>query len=132
MFNNKYFSLVSSKVAAATKIPQACSQDAIFLVDTSKLKDANDVKSDLNSTFRKCHEVNYKIFDIKERKVASNKQRELAEHELRIRIHRTENIHWLIRSFVFFEDNRRCIFRNRFVLQYYINKDICRNVDSVP
>ena len=37
----------------------------------------------------------------------------------------------MIRSFVFFEDNQRCIFRNRLVLQYYINKDICGNVDSV-
>ena len=115
LFNNKYCSFVSSKVATATKIPKACRQNAIFLVDTNKLKAVNDVNSDLNGAFRKCHEVKYNLFDIKERKVVSNEKRELTEHELRIRIHRTENIYGLIRSFVFFEDN----------------KDICGNVDSV-
>ena len=85
------------------------------MVDTNKLKDVNDVNSDLNGAFRKCHEVKYNLFDKKERKVVSNEKRELTEHELRIRIHRTENIYGLIRSFVFFEDN----------------KAICGNVDSV-
>ena len=84
LFNNEYFSLVSSNVATATKIPQARRQNAIFLVDTSKLKDVNDVKSDLNGAFRKCDEVKYKIFDILERKVVSNEKLELTEHELRI------------------------------------------------
>ena len=92
------------KVATATKIPQACKQNAIFLVDIIKLKDVNDVKNDLNGAFRKCHEVKYKIFDTKERKVVSREKREFTEHELRTKIHCTENIHGLIRSFVFFED----------------------------
>ena len=76
--------MVSSNVTTATKIPQACRQNAIFLVDTSKLTDVNDVKSDLNGAFRKCDEVKYKIFDILERKVVSNEKLELTEHELRI------------------------------------------------
>ena len=77
LFNNEYFSLVFSKVPTATNIPQACRQNAIFLVDTSKLEDVNDVKSDLNGAFRKYREVKYKIFEILERKVVSNEKREL-------------------------------------------------------
>ena len=64
------------------------------------------------------------------RKVVSNEKRELKQHELWIRIHRTESIYGLIRNLVF-QDNRRCIFRNRLVLQYYVNKEICGNIDSV-
>ena len=103
----------------------------MFFVDTSKLKDINDVNSDLNGVFRKCHEVKYKTVDMLERKVISSEKRGLTEHELRIRIQRTKNIYGLIRSFVFFEDNRRCIFCNRLVLKYYINKDIRENIDSL-
>ena len=135
LFSNEHFSLVSSKVATPTKNSQACRQNVIFLADTRKLKDVNDVKSDLNGTFRKCYEVKCKIFDIIEKKVVSNEKRKLSEHELRIRVHHTENIYGLIRSFVFLEYNRRCIFCNRLVLQpitkYHITKDICGNVDSV-
>ena len=108
-----------------------CRQNAVFLVATSKLKDDDDVKSDLNGALRKCHEVKYKLFGILERKVVPNKKCQLTEHELMIRIHCTENIYELIRSFVSFEDKRGCIFHNRFILQYYINKDMCGNVDSV-
>ena len=131
LYSNEHFSLVSSKVATPTKISQACRQNVIFLADSRKLKDVNDVKSDLNGTFRKCYEVKCKIFDIIEKKVVSNEKRKLSEHELRIRVHRTENIYGLIRSFVFLEYNRWCIFCNRLVLQYHIAKDICGNVDSV-
>ena len=98
------------------------------MADTSKLKDVNDVKSDLNGAFRKCHEVKYKIFDIKERKGISNEKRELTEHELRIRIHRTENIYGLIRNFVFFEEGAY------FEIGWFYNIILiktCGKVDSV-
>ena len=44
-----------------SKILQACRQNAIFLINTSKLIDVNGVNSDLNGTLRKCHEVKQDI-----------------------------------------------------------------------
>ena len=45
----------------SSKILQACRQNAIFLINTSKLKDVNCIKSDLNGTLRKCYEVKQDI-----------------------------------------------------------------------
>ena len=100
----------------ATKIPQACRQNAVFVIDTTKLKEIDDVKSDLNGVFGKCHEVKYKIFDAVKNKVVKIGKNKMHQNELIMRVHRTENVHGLIRSYLYFQDDVQNVYSNKLVL----------------
>ena len=115
----------------ATKIPQACGQNAVFVIDTTKLKEIDDLKSDLNGVFGKCHEAKNKIFDAVKNKVVRIKKNKMHQNELIMRVHRTQNAHGLIRSYLYFQDDVQNVYANKLVLQYYLNKSICGDVDCI-
>ena len=53
------------------------------------------------------------------------------QNEFIMRVYRTENVHGLIRNYLYFQDNIRNIFSNKIVPQYYLNKNICGDADSI-
>ena len=115
----------------APKIFQACKQNAVFVIDTTKFKEIDDVKSDLNGVFGKCHEVKYKIFDTVKNKVIRIGKNKMHQNELIMRVHRTENIHELLRSYLYFQDDVQNVYSSKLVLECYLNKNICGDADSI-
>ena len=53
--------IVHSNVEICSRVPQACRKNAVFLITTKSIKD--DVKSDLNGTFRKSIESKWKTVE---------------------------------------------------------------------
>ena len=56
--------IVHSNVEICSRVPQACRKNAVFLITTKSIKDLDDdIKSDLNGTFRKSIESNWKTVE---------------------------------------------------------------------
>ena len=123
--------MVKSNIEVAPKILQACKQNAVFVIDTTKLKEIEDMKSDSNGVFGKCHEVKYQIFDTVKNKVVRIGKNKIDQNELIMRVHRTENIHGLLRSYLCFQDDAQNVYSSKLVLLYYLNKNICGDADSI-
>ena len=109
----------------ATKIPQACGQNAVFVIDTTKLKEIDDLKSDLNGVFGKRHEAKYKIFDAVKNKVVRIEKNKMHQNELIMRVHRTQNAHGLIRSYLYFQDDFQNAYANKFANKFQ-NKEMLK------
>ena len=125
------FFIDKTNTAVATGIPEGCREYAVFVIDTKKLKEIDDMKSDLNGVFGKSHEVKYKIFDAMKTKVLRIAKNKMHQNKLIMRVHHTENAHGLIRSYMYFQDDDQNVYVNKLVLQYYLNKNICGDVDSI-
>ena len=81
----------------------------MFLINTKSIKDLDDVKSDLNGTFRKSIESKWKTVETKiveclKVKVIANKRNTLDKNQVYMKINRSENSHGLIRNIVYFTD----------------------------
>lgn len=50
--NTEMFAIVKSSIKTGSSVPQTCRTNAIFVIDTQRLKDLYNVKSDLNGTFQ--------------------------------------------------------------------------------
>ena len=134
--NSEALALISSKFPICRRIPQACRRNAIFVIDNKSLKDPEDVKSDLNGVFGKCHEVKWKTVCSKTKdfaivQVVSNKKEILKLGQFHMRVHRTENNYGLVRNIIYFLDKTGCPLKDKIVLQYSINKKINGNSEEV-
>ena len=61
--NSEMLAIVYSNVEIYSRVPQACRKGAVFLINTKRIKDLNEVKSDLNGTFRKSIESKWKTVE---------------------------------------------------------------------
>ena len=105
--NTEMFAIVKSSIKTGSRVPQACRRNAIFVIDTQRLNDLDDVKSDLNGTFQKSLEAKWKTVEaeVKERvpvKIISNKKQQLQENQILMKVSRPENRHGLVRGNVYF------------------------------
>ena len=55
--NTEMFAIVKSSIKTGSRVPQVCRRNAIFVIDTQRLKDLDDDKKDLNGTFQKSLDV---------------------------------------------------------------------------
>ena len=55
--NSEMLAILHSNVEICSRVPQACRKNAVFLINIKSIKDLDDVKSDLNGTFRKLIQV---------------------------------------------------------------------------
>ena len=46
------FAIVKSNIKIGSCVPQACRRNTIFVIDAQRVKDLDDLKSDLNGTFQ--------------------------------------------------------------------------------
>ena len=51
--NSEMLAIVLSDVEICSRVPQACRENAVFLINTKSMKDLGDVKKNLNGTFKK-------------------------------------------------------------------------------
>ena len=68
--------LIRSNAKTCSRISQACRQNSVFVINSNKLKHLDDIKSDLNSIFKRWLKAKCKIFDINDkyvRAILSNK-----------------------------------------------------------
>ena len=62
--NTEMFAIVKSSIKTGSRVPQACRRNAIFVIDKQRLKDLDDVESDLNETFQKSLETKWKTVGV--------------------------------------------------------------------
>ena len=55
--NSEMLAILHSNVEICSRVPQACRKNPVFLINIKSIKDLDDVKSDLNGTFRKLIQV---------------------------------------------------------------------------
>ncbi|KAJ8047258.1 Serine/threonine-protein kinase TAO1 [Holothuria leucospilota] len=142
---NEAFALANSKCTKSRRVPQGCRNNAIFIIDSDCVRDPDDVKSDLNGVFSICHEIKcltltVKIGDtasIRSRtnavrlKVQSRQRIDAQDGCLYLKIHRRENQFGLVRNIMYFMDVNEKIVNKSIILQYFINKKVCGNVDFI-
>ena len=68
-------------------MPHACRRNAIFVIDTQRLKDLDDVKSELNGNFQKSLEAKWKTVEVELNdcvsvKIISDKKQHLQENNI--------------------------------------------------
>ena len=110
--------------------------DAVFLTNTKRIKDLDDVKSDLNSTFRKSIESKWKTLETEigaylKVKVIANQKNKLNKNQVYMKINRYENSHGLITNIVYFKDKDDQVVNSKIVLQYYIDRKVCGDIEEV-
>eukprot|EP00795_Rhopilema_esculentum_P015816 gene15815-7125_t len=134
--NEEALALVMSNCSRARKIPQACRKSAVFLLDTSSVKDPNDVKSDLNGVFRIFHEVKSLTVSIKNNskdegvtlQVKARKKLKLQEDGMHLMVNRRENDCGFIRNIMYFLGRDEKIVGDSIVL---LNRAICGNIEEI-
>eukprot|EP00112_Aurelia_sp_Birch-Aquarium-sp1_P020999 Seg5543.1 transcript_id=Seg5543.1/GoldUCD/mRNA.D3Y31 product="Mitogen-activated protein kinase kinase kinase 13-B" protein_id=Seg5543.1/GoldUCD/D3Y31 len=138
LLNSEVYALTMSTIDTAKKIPQACRQNSVFSIDSTVLADVEDVKSDLNGPFKKCIEAKVytvQIAQIKNKeylvKAISKKRVDSAPGHTYMKVNRRENSFGLVRSITHFMDGQGKILNGRVIVQYYINRQICGDVQSV-
>ena len=111
-------------------------EEMLFLFLILIIEDLDDVKSDLNGTFQKFLEAKWKTVEIEVKesvsvKIISNKKQQLQENQILIKVRRSENKHSLVRNIVYSLNKNSKVLNSKIVLQYYNNKKVCGNVESV-
>ena len=134
--NSKVLAIVHYNVVICFRVPQACMIDALFFTNTKSIKDLDDVKSDLNSTFRKPIESKWKTVETEIRaclkvKVIANQKNKLDKNQVHMKINRSKNSHGLIRNIVCFKDKDGQVINSKIVLQYYIDRKVCGDIEEV-
>ena len=131
-------SLVLSDVARAKRMPQSCRRNAVFLLDSNRLKDVEDAKSDLNGVYKKCLEVKTHTVSISkdihrnvEVKTLAKKKLELKENMLHMSVNRRETVTGLVRNITYFVGTSGEILNGSIVMQYYLDKEICGDVEAL-
>ena len=130
------FAIVKSSIKTSSRVPQACRRNAIFVIDTQCLKDLGDAKSDLNGTFQKSLEAKWKTEEIEVKecvsmKIISNKNQQLQENQILMKVCRSENRHGFVQDIDYFLNKNSKVLNSKIVLQYYINKKVCGNIESI-
>ena len=100
--------IVHSNVEVCCRVPQAYRKNAVFLINTKSIKDLDDVKSDLNDTFRKSIESKWKTVETEisaclKVKVIANQKNKLDKNQVYVKINRSENSDGLIKNIVYFK-----------------------------
>ena len=100
--------IVHSNVEICCRVPQACRKNAVFLINMKSIKDLDDVKSDLNDTFRKSIESKWKTVETEisaclKVKVIANQKNKLDKNQVYVKINRSENSDGLIKNIVYFK-----------------------------
>ena len=130
------FAIVKSSIKTGSRVLHNCRRNAVFVIDTQRLNDLDDVKSNLNGTFQKSLEAKWKAVTVELKegvsvKIISNKKEQLQENQISMKVSRSENRHGLVRNIVYFLNKNSKVVNSKLVLQYYINKKVCGNVESV-
>ena len=106
--NEEVLSLILSDKERATRCPQSCRRNAVFLIDSAKLGHPDDVQSDLNGVFSNCKEIKNFTTKLCEQngkkyvKVLSKKKLPLKDDQWHFRVHRVANSHGLNRNIFYF------------------------------
>eukprot|EP00112_Aurelia_sp_Birch-Aquarium-sp1_P019608 Seg4881.2 transcript_id=Seg4881.2/GoldUCD/mRNA.D3Y31 product="Serine/threonine-protein kinase TAO3" protein_id=Seg4881.2/GoldUCD/D3Y31 len=136
--NAEVYALTTSDVQRAARIPQACRRNSIFAIDSRTIGDPENVKSDLNGTFTKCIEAKKYIVVVSTNsdgyctvKAVAKKALNLEEDKIYMSINRRENKFGLIRSITYFCDSKGTVVNDKIILQYFVNRQICGDVDQV-
>ena len=84
------FAIVKSSIKTGSSVPQTCRTNVIFVIDTQRLKNLDDVKSDLNRTFQKSLEAKWKTVEVEVKecisvKIISNRKQQLPENQILIK-----------------------------------------------
>ena len=125
------YALIKFKTERAVRVPQACRKNCIFVIDTRKMANIEDAKSDLNGKFPICHEakthtVSVSCLDGKfSVKLLVNKKMELQEKNVLMKVNRRENSHGLVRSMTHFLDSKDNVINSTLVVQYYLDTKVC-------
>ena len=64
-------------------------------------------------------------------KIISNKKQQLQENQTLTKVSKFENRHGLVQNIVYFLNKNSKVVSSKLVLQYYIHKKVCGNVESV-
>ena len=134
MPNTETLALIWLNVKTCSRIPQACRQNLVFVINSNNLKLLDEIKSNWNEIFKICLEVKCKIFNINDKCVkptSSKKNNKLEQWQFFSHINRRENIHGLIRNIVYFKNKNKATINSKVVLQYYINRRKCGNEEEV-
>ena len=131
------YDIAESSCQKAKRVPQVCRRNAIFVVDAKDLASPDDVRSDMNGVFRSCLEIKNFTVEVArvngEAKVSiiSRKKIPLSNGQMYMRVHRTENDAGLVRNIVYFQDAQGTVFKDSVILQYFVNKQKCGNVEEI-
>lgn len=130
--------LVKVNLPKATRTPQGCKRNAIFVVDSSRLGHPDDVQSDLNGVYKKCLEVKSHVVEITEGctgkqsvKVKARKKIPLIDNQWYLRVNRKVNEFGLARNISYFTNQSDEILGNSIIMQYVIDKSVCEDVQEV-
>ena len=64
-------------------------------------------------------------------KIISNKKQQLQENQTLTKVSKFETRHGLVQNIVYFLNKNSKVVSSKLVLQYYIHKKVCGNVESV-
>ena len=136
--NAEVYALTTSNVQRATRIPQACRRNSVFAIDSRTIGDPENAKSDLNGTFTKCIEAKKYTVVVSTNsdgkcsvKAVAKKVLNLEGDKIYLSINRRENKFGLIRSISYFCDSKGTVLNDKVILQYFVNRQICGDVDQV-
>ena len=134
--NSEMLAIVHFNVIICSQFSQACRKNAVFLINTKSIKDLDDVKSNLNRTFRMSIESTWKMVETEigeclKIKVIANKRKILDKNQVYMKINRSENSHGLIRNTVYFKGKDDQVVNSKIVLQYYIDRKICGDKEHI-
>ena len=127
--NTEMFAIVKSSIKTGSRVLHDCRRNAVFVIDTQRLNDLDDVKSNLNGTFQKSLEAKWKAVTVELKegvsvKIISNKKEQLQENQISMKVSRSKNRHGLVRNIVYFLNKNSKVVNSKLVLQYYINKKV--------
>ena len=63
--------------------------------------------------------------------IISNKKQQLQENQTLMKVNRSENKQGLVRSIVYFSNKHNQVINSKVLLQYYVNKKVCGNIENI-
>ena len=135
---SEQLALIKASKPKAVRIPQGCRENAIFIIDSTKVSDPCDLQSDLNGVFRKCLEITAHLVEATVGnhgrqcvKVVTAKQKECNKEQWYLKVNRKQNQFGLIRDISYFINKQGQILNNSILVQYVIDQKTCGNVSSL-
>ena len=134
---SEQLAVIKAHLPKATRIPQGCRRNAIFIIDSQHVKHLNDIQSDLNGVFKKCLEIKRYVVDVSRNATGSQnmkvhrEKKELGPEQLYLQVNRKQNTFGLTRDISYLLDNEGRVFENSVILQYIVDKNICGNVEEI-
>ena len=134
---SEQLAVIKARLPKATRIPQGCRRNAIFIIDRQHVKHPSDIQSDLNGVFKKCLQVKRYVVDVSRSATGSQivkvhrGKKELGPDQLYLQVHRKQNEFGLTRDISYLIDKEGNVFENSVVLQYIVDKNICGDVEEV-